>query len=270
MPATTAYEAKIPDLQGRIAYTAEEDLVWRDLCAQQVPNVQRHSAKAYLDGFAIVDLAKDRVPQCTEVSEILRARTGWEVTPVPALIGFKKFFGMLANRQFPAASFIRSRKDFNYIEEPDIFHEIFGHTPLLTDARFAGFSHAIGQTGLRCAKEDYAWLIRLYWFSIEFGLTTEHGQIKALGSGLASSPTELPWSVSEDGPERRPFDVIDILRTPYRIDIHQPVYFVIDTLDDLFAAAERDLLADIAQARALGLHAPKYPAKEAAKEAVAS
>ncbi len=263
MPATTAYEAKIPDLQGRIAYTAEEDLVWRDLCAQQVPNVQRHSAKAYLDGLAIVDLPKDRVPQCGEVSEVLRARTGWEVVPVAALIGFKKFFGMLANKQFPAASFIRSRKDFNYIEEPDIFHEIFGHTPLLTDPRFAGFSHAIGQTGLRCAKEDYAWLIRLYWFSIEFGLTTEHGQIKALGSGLASSPTELPWSVSEGGPERRPFDVIDILRTPYRIDIHQPVYFVIDTLDDLFAAAERDLLADIAHARALGLHAPKYPAKEA-------
>ncbi|MEP7118453.1 MAG: phenylalanine 4-monooxygenase [Acidobacteriota bacterium] len=263
MPATTAYEAKIPDQFGRIAYTPEEDLVWRDLCLQQVPNVHRHSARAYLDGLAYLDLPRDRVPQCPDVSEKLRARTGWEVVPVPALIGFKRFFAMLAAKQFPAASFIRSRKDFNYIEEPDIFHEIFGHTPLLSDPRFAGFGHAIGQTGLKCAKEDYSWLIRLYWFSIEFGLTRENGVIKALGSGLASSPTELPWSVSENGPERRPFDVIDILRTPYRIDIHQPVYFVIDNLDDLFAAAERDLQADIAHARSLGLHAPKYPAKEA-------
>ena len=97
-------------------------------------------------------------------------------------------------------------------------------------------------------------------FLIEFGLTRENGQLKALGSGLASSVTELPWSLS-DQPEHRPFDVIDILRTPYRIDIHQPVYFVIERLDDLFAAAERDLLADVATARKLGLHAPKYPPK---------
>jgi len=116
---------------------------------------------------------------------------------------------------------------------------------------------------LRCSKEDYAWLIRLYWFSIEFGLTIEDGVTKTLGSGLASSPSELLWSVGlGDGqPELRPFDVIDILRTPYRIDIHQPVYFVIERLDDLFAAAERDLLADVATARKLGLHAPKYPPK---------
>lgn len=266
MPKSTSYVAKIPDASGRIAYTAEENLVWRDLCAQQIPNVRKHAAQAYLDGFQVVNLPLDRVPQCPDVSAVLRARTGWEVVPVPALIGFKSFFGMLANRQFPAASFIRSRKDFNYIEEPDIFHEIFGHTPLLADPRFAGFSHAIGQAGLKCAKEDYSWLIRLYWFSIEFGLTREHGELKSLGSGLASSPTELPWSVSAT-PEHRPFDVIDILRTPYRIDIHQPVYFVIENLDDLFAAANRDLMADIAQARALGLHAPKYPAKEDAPAA---
>lgn len=269
MPKSTAYVAKIPDASGRIAYTPEEDLVWHDLCAQQIPNVRANAAKAYLDGLAAVNLPLDRVPQCPDVSEVLRARTGWEVVPVPALIGFKRFFGMLADKQFPAASFIRSRQDFNYIEEPDIFHEIFGHTPLLADPRFAGFSHAIGQAGLRATKEDYAWLIRLYWFSIEFGLTRENGVVKSLGSGLASSPTELPWSVSGI-PEQRPFDVIDILRTPYRIDIHQPVYFVIDDLDDLFGAAERDLMADIAHARSLGLHAPKYPAKDAPAEVAAS
>ena len=257
----TSYAAKHPDAAGYIDYSSDEDAVWRDLVARQWPMVQRHAAAPYLRGLEALDMPRTRVPQCPDLSAKLRLLTGWQVVPVPALISFGRFFAMLADRQFPAASFIRSRKDFDYIEEPDIFHEIFGHTPLLTDPRFAGFSQAIGRAGMACAKEDYAWLIRLYWFSIEFGLTVEGGTVKTLGSGLASSPSELVWSVS-GGPELRPFDVIDILRTPYRIDIHQPVYFVIERLDDLFAAAERDLLADVATARKLGLHAPKYPPKE--------
>ena len=259
----TSYVAKTPDAAGFIAYTPEEDAVWRDLIARQLPNVQRFAAHPYLEGLALLEMPQARVPQCPDISARLQALTGWRVEPVPALISFGRFFAMLADRRFPAASFIRSRQDFDYIEEPDIFHEVFGHTPLLTDPRFAAFSQAIGQAGLRAAKEDYAWLIRLYWFTIEFGLTVESGQIKALGSGLASSPTELLWAVGlgEGQPERRPFDVIDILRTPYRIDIHQPVYFVLDRLDDLFAAADRDLLADVATARAMGLHAPKFPPK---------
>ena len=263
MPKSTEYAAKVADDRGFIAYDAEEDAVWRDLMAQQLPAVRDRMASPYLRGLDLLDLPQDRVPQCPEVSAKLGALTGWRVEPVPALIGFGRFFGMLADRTFPAASFIRKRKHFDYIEEPDIFHEIFGHTPLLTDPAFAAFSQAIGAAGTCCDKADYAWLIRLYWFSIEFGLMREDGQLKALGSGLASSVTELPWAISGQA-EQRPFDVIDILRTPYRIDIHQPVYFVIDDLDDLFAAARRDLLADIAQARGLGLHAPKYPPKTAA------
>jgi len=259
----TSYVAKIPDDQGRIAYTPEEDAIWTDLVARQWPNTHRFCAAPYLKGLDLLEMPRTRVPQCTEISAKLLPLTGWRVAPVPALIGFDRFFNMLANRVFPAASFIRSRADFNYIEEPDIFHEIFGHTPLLTDPRFAAFSQAIGEAGTRCKKEDYSWLIRLYWFTIEFGLTVENGMVKALGSGLASSATELIWSVTGDknGPERRPFNVIDILRTPYRIDIHQPIYFVIENFEELFRAAERDLLADITHARSLGLLAPKYPPK---------
>ncbi len=262
MPKDTSYTAKTPDSTGQIQYDADENAVWRDLVAQQMPKVQRLMARPYLDGLARLDMPRDRVPQCTDISARLRELTGWQVDPVPALIPFGQFFSMLAAKTFPAASFIRRREHFDYIEEPDIFHEIFGHTPLLTDPRFARFSQAIGRAGLAAAPADYSWLIRLYWFTIEFGLTRENGALKALGSGLASSPTELPWSVSGD-PEYRPFDVIDILRTPYRIDIHQPLYFVLDDLDALFAAAERDLLADIRTARSLGLHAPKYPPKTA-------
>lgn len=263
MPKSTEYEAKIPDQQGFIAYDSEENGVWHDLITRQLPAVRANMARPYLKGLELLEMPTDRVPQCREISEKLGSMTGWKVEPVPALIGFGKFFGMLADRTFPAASFIRSRKDFDYIEEPDIFHEIFGHTPLLTDPAFASFSQAIGEAGTHCEKADYSWLIRLYWFTIEFGLTHEDGRLKALGSGLASSVTELPWSIS-DKPEHRIFDVIDILRTPYRIDIHQPVYFVIDDFQDLFAATGRDLLADVAKARSLGLHAPEYPPKDAA------
>lgn len=261
MPKNTTYVAKQPDSAGFIDYSREEDAVWRDLYAQQLPNVQTHAATAYLDGLARVGMSQTRVPQCPEVSATLRDLTGWQVEAVPALIPFGRFFSMLATKTFPAASFIRRREHFDYIEEPDIFHELFGHAPLLTDPRFAGFSEAIGKAGLLATRENYSWLIRLYWFTIEFGLVVENGGYKALGSGLASSVTELPWSVSEAGPERRPFDIIDILRTPYRIDIHQPIYFVIEDLDDLFSAAERDLLADVRRAQSMGLHAPTYPAK---------
>ena len=264
MGKKSAYEAKTPGPDGQIHYARAENAVWRDLIARQLPNVHKYSAQPYLAGLARLNLPLDRVPQAAEISDRLRGLTGWQVEPVPALIGFGRFFGMLSERTFPAASFIRSRKDFDYIKEPDIFHEIFGHTPMLSDPRFARFSQAIGAAGLRAEPADYSWLIRLYWFTIEFGLTRENGQIKALGSGLASSPTELPYSVNSPQAIRRPFDVLDILRTPYRIDIHQPIYFVLETVDDLFAAAERDLLADVHKAQSRGLFEPVFePARKA-------
>lgn len=258
MPKNTNYIAKIPDDQGLINYSAEEHAVWRDLYTQQLPSTQKYAADIYLKGLDLLDMSANRIPQCLEISEHLMPLTGWHVAPVPALISFGRFFTMLAEKTFPAASFIRSRTDFDYIEEPDIFHEIFGHTPLLTDSGFAHFSHTIGKIGQQVAPADYSWLIRLYWFTIEFGLTVENGQYKALGSGLTSSPTELVYSVDSPVPERREFNVIDILRTPYRIDIHQPVYFVLENIEDLFQAAERDLLADIRQAQSLGLFEPSY------------
>lgn len=259
MKKLTKYIAKVPDENGHIDYDQEENAVWADLFSAQLPRVRQYCAAEYLNGLQQVQLPADRVPSCADMSARLMELTRWQVKPVPALIGFKTFFNLLANRTFPAASFIRNRQDFDYIEEPDIFHELFGHTPLLADQRFADFSHAIGKAGVKAAPEDYSWLIRLYWFTIEFGLTQEHGHYKALGSGLASSPTELVYSVESTLPERRAFDVIDILRTPYRIDIHQPIYFVLDSPETLFAAGERDLLADIRTARSLGLHAPAYP-----------
>jgi phenylalanine-4-hydroxylase len=264
MPESTKYIAKSPDENGFIPYTTAEDAVWRDLVAQQQPSVEKLMAQPFLDGQAQLNLPINKVPQCVDVSERLALTTDWKVEPVPALIGFTQFFKMLSERTFPAASFIRSREDFDYIEEPDIFHEIYGHTPLLTDPRFAQFSQIIGETGLKCDKSDYSWLIRLYWFTVEFGLLREGRAIKALGSGLASSPGELKHSVHELGVERKPFNVIDILRTPYRIDINQPIYFVLDSVAQLLDATKRDLVQDIKEAQELGLHAPTYPEKKKA------
>lgn len=264
MPKSTKYVAKETNQNGRINYSVEDDAVWRDLVHQQQPNVSQFAAAEYLAGQKKLDLPTNRVPQCIDVSKQLRDLTGWQVQPVPALIAFAQFFSMLSNKTFPAASFIRTREDFDYIEEPDIFHEIYGHTPLLTDERFAKFSEFIGKAGLECDKADYSWLIRLYWFTIEFGLIRQQGELKALGSGLASSPTELIYSIEDKTAIHKPFDAIDILRTPYRIDIHQPIYFVLEDADQLFEATERNLLEDIRTAQRLGLHAPSYPAKQKA------
>ena len=202
----------------------------------------------------------DRVPQLPEISEVLQKHTGWSVAPVPALIGFTEFFDLLANKQFPVATFIRTREDFDYIQEPDIFHEVFGHTPPLTDHRFAAFVEAYGKAGLAADPRDHFMLARLFWFTVEFGLVNTDEGIRAYGSGIMSSPSELRYAVESEEPERKPFDPVDALRTPYRIDILQPIYFVIDSFDTLFHLAQEDLIAHIREARRLGMHEPAFEA----------
>lgn len=258
----TKYAAKVPDERGLIAYTADEDRIWAALYERQMNVLPGRACNEYLDALKRLDLPPDRVPQAKDVSAVLRKYTGWEVAPVPALINFDDFFRLLSEKKFPAASFIRTWEEFDYLQEPDIFHEIFGHTPLLIDERFAEFTHAYGKYGLKASKEDRVMLARLYWFTVEFGLMNTPDGLRAYGSGIMSSPGELIYSLTSDKPERKPFDPVDALRTPYRIDIYQTVYFVIDSLQDLFDVAQKDLFALIAEARRLGMHAPTFPPKE--------
>ncbi|QCE34774.1 phenylalanine 4-monooxygenase [Acetobacteraceae bacterium] len=265
----STYHAKIPDANGFVHYDAEEHAVWGDLVARQTPLVKRDMVGIWQEGAEKLGLLSQNgerklLPSTPEISEKLQKMTGWKMEAVPAVIGFERFYEMLSEKVFPAASFIRRREHFDYVEEPDIFHEIFGHAPLLTHPAFAQFCQKIGETGKKCAPKDRAWLIRLFWFSIEFGLMQENGQPKGLGAGLASSVEELQWSVSGK-PEYHKFDVMNILRTSFRIDIPQVLYFVLESPDQLFGILDRDLHADIQKARALGLFEPKFPPKKGQK-----
>lgn len=262
MAKSTEYAAKTPGRDGRIPYTPEEDAVWHDLITRQQPIAEKYACPEYLEALERMHFPTDRIPQPQEVSTVLRKHTGWEVAPVPALIPFDQFFALLADKKFPAASFIRSRADMDYLQEPDIFHEIFGHTPLLTDPRFAAFTHAYGKAGVRADKKDHAMLARLYWFTVEFGLINTPKGLKTYGAGIVSSHGETPYAIESDKPLRKPFDPVDALRTPYRIDLYQTTYFIINGLEDMFHLAKMDLIGLIHEARHLGMHEPNFPPAE--------
>ncbi|MCY4124349.1 MAG: phenylalanine 4-monooxygenase, partial [Pseudomonas sp.] len=187
----------------------------------------------------------------------------WQVARVPALIPFQTFFELLASKRFPVATFIRTPEELDYLQEPDIFHEIFGHCPLLTNPWFAEFTHTYGKLGLAATKEQRGYLARLYWMTIEFGLMDTPNGRKIYGGGILSSPKETVYSLSGE-PEHQAFDPIEAMRTPYRIDILQPVYFILPELKRLFDLAHEDIMGMVAQAQQLGLHAPKFPPKVAA------
>ena len=178
---------------------------------------------------------------------------------MPALIPFDKFFELLANRRFPAATFIRTREEMDYLQEPDIFHEVFGHCPLLTNQAYADFTETYGKLGLNASHADRVMLARLYWFTIEFGLIQTAKGLRIYGGGILSSKEETVYCLESPEPQRKPFDPIEALRTPYRIDIKQPVYFVLDNFDTLYKLIDMDLIGLIQQARKLGEFAPAYP-----------
>lgn len=255
---SSTYVARPVDKHGNADYSPEENSVWNELITRQVPILKGRACQEYLDGMELLNLPKDRIPQCPEISAVLRNRTGWELQPVPALIPAEYFFELLSRQQFPAATFIRRREELDYLEEPDIFHELFGHCPLLTNKAFADFTHHYGKLGLKASPEDRIMLARLYWFTIEFGLINTPEGLRAYGGGILSSMSETPYCIDSDVPVRKPFDVIDVLRTPYRIDIMQPIYFVIENSDVLFKLLDMDLISLINKARELGMHKPLF------------
>lgn len=256
MKAKHIYESLPLDENGRAHYSNTENETWAFLLKRQKELVQTRASKEYLKGIEILNFT-NVIPQHFEITEILNKHTGWGVEPVPALIQPERFFSLLANKRFPAANFIRTPEDIDYIEEPDVFHELFGHCPLLTNAPYAEFMHQYGKLALLADKKTQMRMFRLFWFTIEFGLIKEDGAIKAYGGGILSSKSEVIYSVESDIPERRALDPMDALRTPFRIDILQPVYFVIESYEDLFKLIAKDPLK-MAQESFL---MPDFPAK---------
>jgi phenylalanine-4-hydroxylase len=257
------YVAHKPDEQGFIEYSELEHDTWRRLIERQLKVVPGRACDEYLHGLELLDLPRERIPQLEEISIVLRRETGWEVVRVPALIGFETFFGLLAERKFPVATFIRTPEEFDYLQEPDIFHEIFGHCAMLTNPAFANFTHKYGQLGLKASPKERAYLARLYWFTVEFGLLQTEQGLRIYGGGILSSPKETLYALGSE-PERYSFDPIDALRTPYRIDIVQPIYYVLDHLQQLQELTEIDLMGKVREAMSLGLFEPRFPPKDAA------
>lgn len=252
-----SYLSKTPDADGLYDYSAEEHAVWGELYARQIKSLRDHACRAYLGGLDALDLGPDAVPQVRDIDAGLRRLSGAGVKGVAALIPQQEFSTLLSERKFPVATFLRRREDMDYLKEPDIFHEVFGHCPMMTNEAFCQFVERFGALALSLPKSSLGRLYRLFWFSVEFGLIRENGKLKAFGAGIMSSPSELAHATSGKA-DCLPFDVETVLRTPYRIDIVQPVYFVIDSFEQLAACLDTDIGACIETAKLRGDLPPRF------------
>jgi phenylalanine-4-hydroxylase len=222
-------------------YTAEEHAVWDTLYARQVEITRERSVKEFRTGLGLLDLGSGGIPDLDIMNPKLKALTGWEVVMVPHLVPDEVFFTHLANRRFPAGRFIRKPTQLDYLEEPDIFHDIFGHVPMLTLPVFADYMQAYGRGGLRAKslgrlKE----LARLYWYTVEFGLIQRPSGLKIYGAGIVSSAGETPFSLDSSSPNRIGFDLERVMRTDYIIDDYQQLYVVIESFEQLLGATQQD------------------------------
>jgi phenylalanine-4-hydroxylase len=216
-------------------YTAEDHAIWRTLFERQQRILKGRVCQEYLDGLEALGISAEGVPNFDQMNARLRRLTGWEVVAVPGLIPSRPFFQMLANRQFPAGTFIRSREQLDYLEEPDIFHDVFGHVPLLTNPAYADYMNEYGRVGLAAVERGgVKFLARLNWYTIEFGLIRKPEGIQIYGAGIVSSFGEAKYVVDDPSANQLAFSLERVLRTGYYIDDFQASYFVIDRFEDLF------------------------------------
>jgi phenylalanine-4-hydroxylase len=216
------------------AYGPADHAMWDTLFARQVALLSTRAAPAFLEGLAVLHMSKPGIPEFTELSERLQAASGWSVVAVPGLIPEEAFFENLANRRFVAGRFIRKPEQIDYLQEPDVFHDVFGHVPLLVDPVFADYMQAYGRGGLRAMQYGSIHrLARLYWYTVEFGLIRGGAGLELYGAGIASSATESRFAIDSASPNRLRFDLRRIMRTKYRIDAFQQTYFVIDSFEQL-------------------------------------
>jgi len=234
LPEGAAQDWTIPRDWGR--YTPAEHAMWDRLFVRQQALLPGRVVPAFIEGLDILRLSRSGIPDFAELSERLMRATGWQVVAVPGLVPEDVFFDHLANRRFVAGRFIRTPDQIDYLEEPDIFHDVFGHVPLLANPVFADYMQAYGEGGKRAAGRGALDLLaRLYWYTVEFGLIRDGGDLKLYGAGIVSSYGESIFALDDPSPNRIGFDLKRVMRTKYRIDDYQQNYFVIDSFADLLS-----------------------------------
>ncbi|WP_309092773.1 phenylalanine 4-monooxygenase [Phenylobacterium sp.] len=222
-------------------YSQAEHDVWITLYERQTKLLPGRAADPFLKGLEALDLHRAGIPDFARINEELKRLTGWTVVAVPGLVPDDVFFDHLANRRFPAGQFIRKPEQLDYLQEPDIFHDVFGHVPMLTDPTFADYMQAYGQGGQRALGLGRLHnLARLYWYTVEFGLLETPQGLRIYGAGIVSSFAESVFALDDPSPNRLGFDLERVMRTPYRIDDFQQVYFIIPSLQSLLDATLQD------------------------------
>lgn len=228
------------------AFTAEQHEIWKSLFDRQSAALDGYACRSFLGGLDILRRLKPGVPDFAELNALLKPVSGWEVVAVPGWIPNRPFFEHLANRRFPAANFLRPPEQIAYSEEPDMFHDIFGHVPMLADPAFSDFLVAYGQAGLRAEKLGASdFLGRLWLYTVEFGLVVEDGELRAFGGGLMSSLAETVSALTAAEPRRIWLDIERVMRTKYHFDRFQQTYFVVAGFGDLLRATEETDFASI-------------------------
>ena len=225
-------------------YSNAEHEVWMTLYARQTALLPGRACDPFLKGLEALDLHRAGIPDFARINVELDRLTGWTVVAVPGLVPDEIFFDHLAHRRFPAGQFIRKPQELDYLQEPDIFHDVFGHVPMLTDPVFADYMQAYGRGGQRAMQRgQLANLARLYWYTVEFGLLQTPQGVRIYGAGIVSSRAESIFALDDPSPNRLGFDLERVMRTPYRIDDFQQVYFVAPSLRDLLDATLQDFAA---------------------------
>ncbi|SHN18485.1 Phenylalanine 4-hydroxylase [Duganella sacchari] len=222
-------------------YTPEQHQVWATLFERQTKLLEGRACDEFLAGMRALPIAPDKIPDFRQLSAVLKQHTGWEVVAVPGLVPDEVFFEHLANRRFPAGQFIREASQLDYLQEPDVFHDVFGHVPLLMNPIIADYIQAYGVGGLRAKEKGVLDLLaRVYWYTVEFGLVEQKDGLRLYGAGIVSSYTESIFALDDPSPNRVRFDLPRVMQTDYRIDDFQETYFVIRHLDELLQLAHTD------------------------------
>lgn len=223
------------ELQDYSKYTPTDFEVWRLLYERQMAQLPGAAIQEYIDGIRRVGFVADRIPTFKETNERLKNYTGWEIVVVPGLIPDKDFFELLSVKKFPAATWLRKMEELDYLEEPDMFHDVFGHVPLLTNKDVVAYLQQLSTIALRYIDDPWAieLMSRIYWFTIEFGLIRENGQLRIYGAGILSSKGETWYSLHDPTPTRHAFDVEKVLNTPFHKDSYQKEYFVLSSFSQL-------------------------------------